>query len=72
MYVCVYIAWGIKQGHSVIPKSQTPERIRANLEGDFELEDDDMKRIAAMDKKIRFCDDSKAFGREFFVGLDGK
>lgn len=68
----VAIAWGIKQGHSVIPKSQTPERIRANLEGDFELEDDDMKRIAAMDKKIRFCDDSKAFGREFFVGLDGK
>lgn len=51
----VALAWGISQGHSVIPKSKTPERIRANLEGDFELTPEDTERIASMDKNLRFC-----------------
>lgn len=67
----VALAWGIKQGHSVIPKSKTPERIRANLEGDFDLDDDDMQKIAGIDKKARFCNPSDDFGRKFFADLDG-
>jgi diketogulonate reductase-like aldo/keto reductase len=50
----VALAWGIAHGHSVIPKSKTPARIRANLEGDFKLDPEDMKKIDSIDKKIRF------------------
>lgn len=65
-------AWGINLGHSVIPKSKTPERIRANLEGDFELGDEDMRKIESIDKKVRFCDPSNSYGRTLFGDLDGK
>ncbi|KAI9783864.1 MAG: hypothetical protein M1816_001165 [Peltula sp. TS41687] len=68
----VALAWAINQGHSVIPKSKTPQRIKANLEGDFKLDDEDMQQITTMDKKVRFCDDSKLFDHPFFVGLEGK
>lgn len=56
----------------MIPKSKTPERIRANLEGNFELTEDEMRQIASIDKKIRFCDPSEGFGSTFFADLDGK
>jgi len=68
----VALAWGIAHGYSVIPKSKTPARIRENLEGDFKLEEEDVKRIDAIDKKLRFNDPSKAFGFEFYTDLDGK
>lgn len=68
----VALAWGINLGHSVIPKSKTPERIRANLEGDFELGDEDMRKIESIDKKVRFCDPSNSYGRTLFGDLDGK
>lgn len=35
----VALAWGIAHGRSVIPKSKTKERIKANLEGDFKLDE---------------------------------
>ncbi|PMD55871.1 uncharacterized protein K444DRAFT_633397 [Hyaloscypha bicolor E] len=41
----VALAWGISQGHSVLPKSETPSRIQANLAGDFKLDAEDMKKI---------------------------
>jgi alcohol dehydrogenase (NADP+) len=65
-------AWGVTQGHSVLPKSKTPARIRANLEGDFKLSPADMKKIEKLNKKLRFNDSSGEFGREFFTGLEGK
>ena len=68
----VALAWGISQGHSVLPKSKTPSRIKANLEGDFKLETVDMKKIEKIDKKLRFNDSSKDFGYNFFKDLDGK
>ncbi|CRG85179.1 hypothetical protein PISL3812_02298 [Talaromyces islandicus] len=68
----VALAWGVTQGHSVLPKSKTPERIKANLEGDFKLSDEDMKKIAEIDQKLRFNDSSAEFGKEFFSDLDGK
>jgi len=68
----VTLAWGITLGHSVLPKSKTPSRIKSNLEGDFKLSPDDMKKIEKLNKKLRFNDSSGEFGREFFNGLEGK
>ncbi|CAG8886067.1 unnamed protein product [Penicillium egyptiacum] len=68
----VVLAWGVTQGHSVLPKSKTPMRIRANLAGDFKLSPEDMKKIEKINKKLRFNDSSDEFGRDFFVGLEGK
>lgn len=68
----VALAWGIAQGHSVIPKSKTESRIKANLEGDFTLSKEDVEKIAEIDKKLRFNDPSKNFGWEFYSDLDGK
>ena len=46
----VVLRWHVQLGHMVIPKSVTPERIKANIEiFDFELTADDMKAIAALD-----------------------
>jgi alcohol dehydrogenase (NADP+) len=56
----------------VLPKSKTPSRIKSNLEGDFKLSPDDMKKIEKLNKKLRFNDSSGEFGREFFNGLEGK
>jgi alcohol dehydrogenase (NADP+) len=66
------IAWGVTQGHSVLPKSKTPSRIKSNLEGDFKLSEEDMKKIESIDKKLRFNDSSDDFGYGFFSDLDGK
>lgn len=56
----------------MLPKSKTPMRIRANLAGDFKLSPEDMKKIEKINKKLRFNDSSDEFGRDFFIGLEGK
>ncbi|KAK3672587.1 hypothetical protein LTR78_007638 [Recurvomyces mirabilis] len=66
------LAWGIAHERTVIPKSKTESRIQANLEGDFKLEQEDVEKIDALDKKLRFNDPSKNFGWEFYADLDGK
>lgn len=68
----VALAWGIQSGHSVLPKSKTPSRIRDNLEGDFKLEKAEMDQIASIDKKLRFNDPSGNFGWNFYADLEGK
>jgi alcohol dehydrogenase (NADP+) len=68
----VALAWGIAKGHSVIPKSKTESRIKSNLEGDFTLPQEDVAKIDAIDKKLRFNDPSKNFGWDFYADLDGK
>jgi diketogulonate reductase-like aldo/keto reductase len=46
----VVIRWHVQLGHMVIPKSVTPERIKANLDVfDFELSADEMKAIDGLD-----------------------
>jgi alcohol dehydrogenase (NADP+) len=50
----------------------TCSSIKSNLEGDFKLEAEDVAKVDALDKKLRFNDPSKSFGYEFYVGLDGK
>ena len=66
------LAWGIAHGRSVIPKSKTKERIKANLQGDFKLEEEDVRKLDDLDKRMRFNDPSKGFGWEFYSDLDGK
>ena len=68
----VALAWGIQSGHSVLPKSKTPSRIKDNLEGDFKLEPVDLERISTVDKKLRFNDPSGNFGWNFYADLEGK
>jgi alcohol dehydrogenase (NADP+) len=68
----VALAWGVSQGHSVIPKSKTPNRIKQNLEGDFKLDAEDLQKIEKIDKKLRFNDPSANFGWNFYSDLDGK
>ena len=68
----VALAWGIQNGHSVLPKSKTPSRIKSNLEGDFKLDDADLKKLNGLDRKLRFNDPTDTFGWTFFTGLDGK
>jgi len=68
----IALAWGIAQGHSVIPKSKTESRIKSNLEGDFNLPDEDVELIKSIDKKVRFNDPSKNFQWNFYTDLDGK
>ena len=46
----VAIRWHLQQGNVVIPKSASPERIRANADVfDFELTDADLEAIARLD-----------------------
>lgn len=68
----VALAWGVNSGHSVIPKSKTPSRIAQNLDSDFMLDEEDLKKIATIDHKHRFNDPSEAFGWNFYTDLDGK
>lgn len=53
-------------------KSKTPSRIKANFEGDFKLDADDVAKIDELDKKLRFNDPSGSFGWDFFKDLEGK
>ncbi|KAH6678405.1 aldehyde reductase-like protein [Halenospora varia] len=62
----VALAWGIAKGHGVIPKLKTPARIKQNIEGDFEIEPKDIKKIDDIDKKLRFNDASAGFRYDFF------
>ena len=68
----VALAWGIQNEHSVLPKSKTPSRIKSNLEGDFKLEAEDLKKLNGIDKKLRFNDPSGSFGCDFYADLEGK
>jgi len=56
----------------VIPKSKTETRIKSNLEGDFKLSAEEVKKIDQMDKKLRFNDPSGSFRYKFYSDLDGK
>ena len=47
----VILRWHVQQGNIVIPGSKTPEHIAQNIDVfDFELSEDEMARMAALDK----------------------
>jgi diketogulonate reductase-like aldo/keto reductase len=54
----ILLRWHIQLGNVVIPKSVTPERIRSNFEVfDFELSEEEMARISALNENHRFGPD---------------
>lgn len=58
----VVLRWHLHHGHIVIPKSVKPERIRANFElGDFELTDDEIATITALENGNRLGSDPRTF-----------
>jgi diketogulonate reductase-like aldo/keto reductase len=66
----VMLRWGLQHGRSVIPKSTKPHRIAENIDVfDFELSDDEMSAIDALDTGRRGGPEPEAvtievFGRE--------
>ncbi|KAL1858424.1 hypothetical protein Plec18170_002622 [Paecilomyces lecythidis] len=67
----VALAWGINKARSVIPKSVVDWQIEENLSADFELESDDMARIATLDMKARFNDPSLDYEWRLYSDLEG-
>ena len=58
----VIIRWHLQLGNVVIPKSVTPERIRANLDVfDFELSSGDMEAVTGLNADQRFGPDPDTF-----------
>ncbi|MCD0480909.1 aldo/keto reductase [Streptacidiphilus sp. ASG 303] len=56
------LRWHLQLGNVVIPKSVTPERIRANIDvTGFELDADDMAAIGALESGTRIGPDPDAF-----------
>lgn len=53
----ILLRWGVQRRTVVIPKTSRSERLRENLDiFDFELAEDDMRRIAALNQNRRFND----------------
>ena len=67
----VAYAWGINSGRSVLSKSIIDWEISANIESDFELDADDMAKLATVDCKVRFNDPSPLYRDQLYEGLDG-
>ena len=51
----IILRWHTQSGNVVIPGSKNPDHIRDNFDiFDFKLSDEDMKRIASVDKGVRY------------------
>lgn len=56
------IRWSIQLGNVVIPRSANPERIKSNIDVfDFELSDDEMAALNALDDGTRFRPDPETY-----------
>jgi diketogulonate reductase-like aldo/keto reductase len=55
-YAQIMLRWLLQQDFVVLPKSVTPSRIQENIDiFDFELEADDLGKIAQLDRDLRTC-----------------
>ena len=53
--VQIILRWHIQEGNIVFPKSENPAHIKSNINiFDFELTSEEMERIRALDKNVRF------------------
>lgn len=55
----VLLRWSTQRGIAVIPKSNNPDRLQQNLDvvdGSFDLTADQIEKISALDKGLRFND----------------
>jgi 2,5-diketo-D-gluconate reductase A len=59
----VVLRWHVQLGNIVFPKSMRPERMRENIDVyDFELSDDDMQAVSALDTGGRMGPNPNTFG----------
>ncbi|MDF3050307.1 MAG: aldo/keto reductase [Pseudonocardia sp.] len=59
----VVLRWHVQLGNIVFPKSMRPERMRENIDVyDFELSDDDMQAVSALDTGSRTGPNPNTFG----------
>lgn len=62
----IVLRWGVQRGTAVIPKTSRPERLAENLSlFDFDLTDDEIKEISALNINRRFNDPGQ-FGEAAF------
>ena len=55
-YAQIMLRWCIQQDLIILPKSVTPSRIQENISiFDFELDAEDMRKLAALDRDLRTC-----------------
>lgn len=55
-YAQVMLRWCIQRDLIVLPKSVTPSRVQENIDiFDFKLDDEDMQKLAQLDKDLRTC-----------------
>lgn len=53
----IVLRWGVQRGTAIIPKTSKPERMQENLAiSDFDLSDQEMAAISALDQGRRFND----------------
>lgn len=67
----VVLAWGINSGRSVIPKSVIDWQVEQNIAADFELDAEDIEKIATLDAKARFNDPSLDYRYRLYSDLEG-
>lgn len=66
----IILRWHIQEGFSVIPGSKNPEHIQENIEiFDFELTDDEMAQIRALNKEERVFNMSREDAEKFFLSV---
>lgn len=53
----ILLNWGVQRGHIVIPKSNSLERLKENIDSlNFILEEADVEEISKIDEGHRICD----------------
>lgn len=66
----VILRWHIQEGFSVIPGASNPDYIHENIQiFDFELSEDEMARMRALNKEERFFNLSAADAEKFFMSV---
>ncbi|KAF4843680.1 putative oxidoreductase [Colletotrichum siamense] len=68
----IALAWGVMDGHCVIPKSTIEWQIKENLEAEsIPLDEEDLQHTAKTDQQARFSDATELLGYKLYVGFDG-